>query len=346
MATYFKISDLSSEMHQIRTQSVLRGRYCGLNALDEIYTAKKGYPLFIAGAPHSGKTEFLLELMMSWSELYGWKHCIFLGENGTPAEIYAELCHKRVRKPFRLLQDHGQPNSYAMSDTEMIQAQMWVGEHFIVVGEEFNFNFDSQNSADYTIKSWYKHVNTVENELGISFDTTAFDPFNDLDEENDVYGGRIDKYLKAALKYVRGVSRHFKRIDVLVTHIADLKAVYDSKTKGRYYPEALPNEWSGGRVWYRRAFTMLLVYRPPKGLDKGVDGEVYQENETIIINQKAKPKGSGKLGRASIYWDWQSSRYYEVTDRYLKRFSGPKEYEGEKLPTSEIDGWKGNDDFN
>ena len=36
----------------------------------------------------------------------------------------------------------------------------------------------------------------------------------------------------------------------------------------------------------------------------------YAENETHIIVQKSKPKGIGKTGKASIFWDWKKNRYY------------------------------------
>jgi hypothetical protein len=33
-------------------------------------------------------------------------------------------------------------------------------------------------------------------------------------------------------------------------------------------------------------------------------------NESHIIIQKTKPKGVGKTGKASIFWDWKKNRYY------------------------------------
>ncbi|RLI34891.1 hypothetical protein DRO66_08075 [Candidatus Bathyarchaeota archaeon] len=325
MQKYYKISDVQSKLNHLRNHGIQRGEYCGFEGLDEIYTAKKGYPLFIAGAPHSGKTEVTLELLMAWSEIYGWKHCVCLGENGDPEDIFAELCSKYIGKSYRKMKEQGVVNQYAMTEVERTQAEYFVSEHFIVIGEEFEFNFDTDKNADVTIKSFYKYVSDVEKELGYQFDTTTFDPFNDIDEEDEKYGGRIDRYLKYALRYVRSVSRNFKRIDILVTHIADLKPREDPKTGQRYYPMAMPNEWAGGRVWFRRGFTMLLIYRPPAGHAKNLDGtEFYTENETMVVVQKAKPKGAAKLGARSLYFDWERNRFYEMLENGERRYAGKR----------------------
>ena len=344
MANYYRIEDLRDKLDHLRNNSIQRGEYCGFAGLDEIYTAKKGYPLFIAGAPHSGKTEMSLEMLMNWSELYGWKHAICLGENGDPEEVAAELCGKYIGKSYRKMKEKGVVNQYAMTEQERTTAEYFVSEHFIIMGEEFEFNFDSDKSADFTIKSFYKYINDIEKEIGWRFDSTLFDPFNDIDEEDEKFGGRIDRFLNASLKYVRAVSRNFKRIDILVTHIADLKPVYDSKTGESYYPMAMPNQWSGGRVWFRRGFTMVLIYRPPAGKPKNADGtEFYEANETLFVVQKAKPKGAAVVGARSLYFDWERNRYYEINENGEQRYAGKR---AEESDTGRLQGAiKPNNDF-
>ena len=162
------------------------------------------------------------------------------------------------------------------------------------------------------ITGFYDCVLEAEKELGIKFDGTLFDPFNDIEEELIKFNGREDKFLAYALKEVRKSSKSNKRIDFIITHIADVRAVTD-KEGNRYMPAALPNEWSGGRTWWRRAFLMILVYRPPTFL-KDENGKNYEENETLIICQKAKPKGIAKLGKKSIFWDWKKNRYYNYVN--------------------------------
>ncbi len=266
----------------------------GLSSLDSIFMLKKGYPMFIGGAPYSGKTEFAFEVQMNTSILYGWKHFIYCGEGGNVEHIFAELLHKYLQKPYK----------YA-DEKERFQAEYFVSEHFIIANHDL----------DFSIKEFYEAVSEAEMEFNIKFDTTMFDPFNDIKEELERFGGREDKFLADVLKQVRISSKMNNRIDILVNHIADVRAI-TLQDGSRYLPAALANEWAGGRTWWRRAFTMLLVYRPPMCL-KNSEGIPYAENETEIIIQKSKPKGIGKVGKASIFWDWKKNRYYNFKDNQL-----------------------------
>ena len=54
---------------------------------------------------------------------------------------------------------------------------------------------------------------------------------------------------------------------------------------------------------------MLLIYRPPVWMNDA-SGQPFAENESHIYVQKSKPKGIGKTGMASIFWDWKKNRYW------------------------------------
>jgi hypothetical protein len=186
-----------------------------------------------------------------------------------------------------------------MSDSEKIQAEMFIDEHFVFLSDE----------EDMTLKQFYDVVNKAENELGIQFDTTLFDPFNDAIDESQNHGGS-HHWLNYELKQVRKISRKNKRIDILINHIADVQTTIDKETGQAYKRPALPDEWNGGRTWLRRGFLMLLIYRPPAWL-RDANGEPYGENVSLIFVQKAKPKGVAKYGSISkLFWDWKSNRYY------------------------------------
>jgi len=302
---YFRAFDRFDQVSELREQSVTRGYFPGFDCLYEIFSLKPGYPLFIAGSPFSGKTEFALELAILTAELYGWKHFVNLGETGNVDEQIAEIAHKYIGKPFRI-KTKNELNNFAMNDTEKTRAIHFINEHFVFCDLE---NSESKINS-LSIKQFYDLADEAERELEIKFNTTIFDPFNDAEENLNDYGGREDKYLKEVLKESRISSKKNNRIDILVNHIADIKPIVEKGTGKRYTPPALPTEWAGGRTWHRRAFTMLLVYRPPTWL-KNEYGEPYKENETVIYNQKAKPKGTGKIGNCSLFFDWKKNRFYE-----------------------------------
>jgi len=285
---YFKLSDKISDLKAISAIGNTDVVRCGLSALDSIIGFKKGYPVFIGGAPHSGKTEIGLEWLVNLSIQKGYKHFCYLGEGGNVETCFLELMHKYIGKPYNF-----------MSENEKIQAECFVDSHFIIANDD----------VDFMIEGFYEAVSEAELEYSIKFDTTFFDPFNDLEEELMKFNGREDKFLAYALKEVRKSSKSNKRIDFIVNHIANIKPMIDGDTKNRYYPPAMQDEWAGGRTWWRRAFLMVLVYRPPSFL-LNKNGVNYEANETQIFCQKAKPKGIANLGVESIFWDWKKNRYY------------------------------------
>lgn len=290
---YFRLTDVAVEVIELRNNGIEKGEWCGIYSLNEFFTLKKGFPLFIAGAPFSGKTEFTLEILLNTSVQFGWKHFIYVGEGGDVQNIFGELISKHAQKPYV------KNNDFSCTGKEFDDSLMFIQKHFVIANHDMEF----------TISEFYSAVLEAEAEYNIKFDTTLFDPFNDIKDETDTFGGREDKYLASALKTVRVDAKRNNRINIIVNHIADVKAVHDKDTGNRYMPPALPNEWAGGRTWWRRAFTMILVYRPPTWM-KDINGMPFAENESHIYIQKSKPKGIGKVGMAKIFWDWKKNRYY------------------------------------
>jgi len=285
---YYKLEhriNTIKQVAEIGDSDVIR---CGIVSLNEIVGIKKGYPIFLGGAPHAGKTEFGKQMMMNLAQKFNWKWFCYLGEEGTIEAAYLDLMHKYLGKPYQWA-----------TEAEKVRAEYFINEHFIIANDDL----------DYMVTGFYDAAAECEREFGITFDGTFFDPFNDLEEELVRFNGREDKFLAYALKQVRVSSKKNKRVDMVVNHIADIKAIQDKDSGQFYMRAALPNEWSGGRTWWRRAFLMLLVYRPPTFL-KDENGRPYEENETLIYCQKAKPKGIAKLGRRSIFWDWKKNQFY------------------------------------
>lgn len=307
MKKYFKLSEKQTELNTLRTTGIPRGKYCGLESLDEYFSLKLGYPIFIGGAPHSGKTEFTLDIALNAAIMHSHKSFVYVGEGGDVEDAFAELVSKHAQKPY--LQSSG----HFMDESQRTASEMFVNDHFIVANPD----------VEFTIESFLEAANEAEQELGIKFQMTIFDPFNDAVDESNKYGNRDDKYLNHVLKKIRKSSKVNKRIDIAVTHIADIKPAVDSDTGRRYTPVALATEWAGGRTWQRRAFQQLLVYRPPSWL-KDENGRPFKENECHIYIQKSKPKGVGKMGMAKIYFDWKRNRYYCYSKNGQRLYSTEK----------------------
>jgi hypothetical protein len=292
MNKYYTLKDKANDLGTLREAGHAKGLSCGLHSLDPFFSLLKGFPVFLAGAPHAGKTEFLFEILINTSKKYGWKHFMYPGEGGDATDVFAELCSKWVGKPYL-------KGSNCMTESERTYAEQMINEHFVLCDTD----------EDLTIDEFYVRVALAERELNVKFDTTSFDPWNDVKEELQLFGNREDKFLAYALKKVRTSSQRNKRIDFLVNHIADVTPLIDKGTGMRYNPPAFPSEWAGGRTWHRRAFQMLMIYRPPTFLTD-INGIPYASNEAHVYIQKSKPKGVGKLGTVPIWYDWKKNSYY------------------------------------
>lgn len=279
-------TELSADLTKYRQHGVKGILSTGSWQLDNHVKLLKGYPWFIGGQPHSGKTEVAMELLLKWSKLYGWRHYCYFGEGGDVHEIVADLCHKFVGKPYI----KNLPNS--MDEHERIHAELFVSTHF----------YFADPDKDFTYETFIKEVDEAEQTLGIKFDTTVIDPFNDLEYDLSKYGN-ITYWLKDVLKVVRRNSKINKRIDMIVVHVADVPPVKDKETGLHYHPPALPSQWEGGKIWWRRAFVQILVYK-------------NREGRTELYIQKAKPKAVKMYPDdrdliCTWSWDWKQNRYYE-----------------------------------
>ena len=298
-----RLNSIRDELIKGRDNYTPRGQYCGFDGLFELFSLKRGYPLFIGGDAHSGKTEFALELLVSASELYGWKHFCYFGETGSDRDIFAELCTKYIGKPFY---KKSRDDKFAMTDQECEIAMTWVNEHFYLM----------PSTSTFTIEKFYENVDNVENQLGISFQTTIIDPIGDC------VGWKYElEYLNQKYINVRRSSAKYNRMDIIVNHIGETQKIQEKGGTRRAKLPAIPDEWAGGKANYRAGFQMLLYYRPVEWMadENGIPPE---KNEAWVFCQKSKPKGVGKVGMTKIYWDWQKSRFYEKTSLGGVKYSG------------------------
>ena len=128
------------------------------------------------------------------------------------------------------------------------------------------------------------------------------DPWTDLDHDFETCGGREDVYLANALRDIRRRCREAGRLDIVVNHIGKIHADRKTDDGKRYQGPAMPTEWAGGQTWFRRAFQMILVYRPPAGFVIEGGGDPIEEGTAWIYCQKTKPPIVAALGRAVLRW--------------------------------------------
>lgn len=301
--------DRGLEVDRLRRSVPKGGQYAGWEQLDRIYTAKKGFPLVIYGAPHSGKSVFMLNLCVNLSRQHGWKHLVFSSEQGSVADLILEVAEIYLQKPLRKYTERGVERMNVATEAEHIHAQEWVGKHFRFIDPTH------ERCQRFSLDDFYSWCEEAEAD-GFKPDVTVLDPFNDVDMNLQKYGGRQDLWLTDVLKTARDVAMRNDRLDILVNHIAQQQTTMISERGQRFAPPALMNEMLGGPVWSRRAFTVLLVYRPPSNDQMKFGKHVVNTGpaESWIICQKAKPKGTAELGQAILFYDKESGCFYERRD--------------------------------
>lgn len=303
------MSELQTKLDYLREHGTPKGMFPGFKSLYEITSFKPNYPLYICGQPHNGKTEVALEIAMIMAELYDKFIVLKLFETGEKHDIIGELCSKYIGKPYMKMKSNDELNEFAMSDEERYKAEAWVKGHFYIM-----------NQKKTTMKSYLSDLDQLEKKLDRKIDVTILDPISHLSRE-DCATDRDDRYLEYALPAFNDNGFEHNRMNIVTTHAAKVAPMIDKDTGQRYTPPALPTEWASGQTWYRFAYTMLYVYRTPSFLTDENGEKIYQPNQTIILNQKAKPKGTGKIGECSLFWDWKKNRYYEEDNTGMKLYA-------------------------
>jgi len=307
-------------LDQIRSSIPKGGAYAGWEELGQIYTAKKGFPLVVYGAPHSGKSVFVLNLLVNLSRQHGWKHLVLSSEQGSVDDLTLEISEIYLRQPVRKFDEKGNARQGVADDASFYHAQEWVAEHFRFIDPT------AERCQSFTLADFHSWAREVE-ESGFRLDTTCLDPFNDVQPELPRFGGRQDLWLTQVLKEARDEAAKYNRLDILVKHIAQQQQTMISERGQRFSPPALMSEIAGGQSTGRRAFTVLLVYRPPSNdlLKFGKHVVQTRHGESWIICQKAKPRGAAQLGQAILYYDQDTGCFCERTDHDGKE----KYYAGE-----------------
>jgi len=300
---YYKLEDVKEELDTLKNKGLQKGFDVGFNWNNLPYTIKLGSTTYIGAPPATGKTEFQKEILINLSCLHGWNHVVYTPETGSPAEVFSELCSAYIGKPYN-------KSSYQMSQTEMLQAEYFVNEHFTII--------DSLDE-EIDIIRFYDLVDEIEQARGKTIHTTTVDPWNELNEiylPSDL--GREDKFISRALGFVRKNARKKNRHNFIITHVRDQAMLSENGIS--YYPFPHAREIAGGQTWFKKGMTVLLLWRPPFGLTDN-NSRPYGENELHVRIAKVKPKGTSERGTYIMSLDTQKYQYY-----FLDEISGEKTF--------------------
>lgn len=287
-----KLHEVKKELDILNEVGIEIGKDVGWTWDQFPYTVKLGSTTYIAGAPACGKSEFWFEILINLSCLHGWNHVIYSPETGTHVDVYSEIMHKFVGKPYI-------KGKYMMNENEKLLAERFVSKHFYIMDDQ----------SDITINQFYNLIEKFEKDNNIEIHTTTVDPWNELREDflpEDL--GREDKYLSRLLGIIRKHAKANNKHHCIITHVRDQRA---EKTKEGtyYYPMPTARDLAGGQVWFRKGMSMLMFWRPPVDIQT-FDNGFATDNELHVRIAKTKPKRTSKNGTYKFFLNTKAFRYY------------------------------------
>ena len=271
----------------------------------------------ITGLPHSGKTEFALELLFYQSEQYGLRHLIYAPDIGSYNEIRRKLLVKHYRRSFR-----GYENS--INDVDIINASAWIDHYFLIAQK------DDPKKPLTPIELWNFGVD-YEDKSG-KVNTVFIDSWKNLFHDMQPFGGREDLYLDYVLGYrnelAEGKTKHF----MTIAHPRKMEIMMpkDGSKAKRRVPDS--DDIKGGSAWSSNGKVIVTVDYPDRN------------KQTIdLYFNKVKPDTLGKANAIfdTLEFDWRKSRYRETIEGQIcYAGEGKKKREG-----GEFIGFAG-EDFN
>lgn len=284
-------SNTRDDLLKYREQGALRGAYLGFPLLHEIYTMSLPGCTDFTGIPQSGKTEFLVEMLLNTSLFYGWKHFMYVPDIGDKNEILANIIHKITGKTF----DKRYQSNYI--DAASVEKELqWVLEHFKILTKV-------DLKAKITPYEFWEMAAQMKREYGVN--TATIDSWKDMKHDMTEFNGREDKYLADVLGYRNSMAEAHKMHFHTVIH--PLK----TEKEGGIRKAPGPYDLKGGPEWFDNGKCIVTVHR--------VDGS---PNKVEVIVHKAKPKSVAKIGKVEMSFNLAKSAYYweyNSKDVYAKK---------------------------
>lgn len=327
---HFDLDDVWDKVKEFYKNGYQRGFDTGWDVLDAYYSVLLGSTTIVYGAPYSGKSQLFHEIYVNLAKLAGLNIAMVSPETGEVHNIFGELISIYVGQSFQ--------GDYKMSEQERDEAAEFIKSHFFVI-DSFG--------EDFTYRDVLTQVEAIERTHGIKIHIISVDPLNYLDHINPNL--RSDKAQDKDLDVFNADARKNQRHNVIITHTRDRdsRVERDRDTKEivrEWLPMPKPRDILNGQSFYRKGMNMVGVWRPIDFDDNPLPD--HEVNELVIDIAKVKPKGVGRVGRVSLYYDFKCNRYYSQQNGqrvYAQGFTPPQQPKSEAA--TRLGGWDATPDL-
>ena len=288
------VEQVSEKLWSLFDKGFRKGVHTGVEELRENFSFYKPWWNLYYGIPNSGKSAYVLYLMMSMAINKGWKWAVFSPEH-YPAEDFYFDCVKiltgrnvELNQPNRLTREH-----YKI-------ALEFLHKHFFFVYPE-----DDKNSAGEFMSNTCEVVIDKIRELKLAKDIDGFliDPFNQMVKASADKGKSVDVHLEEALGKIDRLCKTHNLSGNITAHP---RTMYKDKDSDNY-KKPTPYECAGGAMWYNKAYTISCIHRPFNQSDKN-------DRSVEIDVQKVKShKRGGKPGLVNFQFNTDLEWYIGST---------------------------------
>lgn len=279
IVTADKITD---QLFSLQKYGQQRGLMVGFSNLNQYYSVKAGTSTIIFGYPTSGKSQFLIQVLVSLS-CQNKKALIMTPETGSVEEIYSEIIHCLTGKTFR----QGYHNS--ITENELHHVIPFIKDYFLVV--------DVDEKAP-TPTEFIELTKEAIKDYGIF--SSSFDNWNDLSHN---FTSREDLYIEQVIPMFNRLARK---------ELIHVFGVWHAKApqieKGEKFPKApTPFDIKGGSAIYSKAMNLIGIHRDYEQI-----GEGWKQSSSAQISiAKVKPKSVGFKGSCTLEFDVEQNAYFE-----------------------------------
>ena len=266
-------SEILEQLMSLHKNGLPEGSKIGLNSFDSQLTFVKGGCTDITGYPFFGKSLFLKEIMMGLTLNQGWRHCVYMPDDGSDTEVISNLMHKLSGKTF----EKNYPNSITEKD---------IAKYSTTLCDSFKFI-----SAEHNIEPEAFWNYAKENKCT----SAVIDSWNYLAHKGEPTNA---DYLRKILSLRNRFMDINKMHSFIIIHPKnpDPKQVKDGSVKKPSVYDLM-----GGSEWNNNGRNIVVVHKDSK----------ENHHPYKITVDKVKPKYYGELGECVLHIDWASQRFYE-----------------------------------
>lgn len=262
----------------------------GVREIDTHYKMKRGELTLLSGIGNMGKSQINKWMLLMHAILYKRKFAIFAPEDNPAEEFYNDLIE------IMLGADCVYNPAYPTKERPPIGLYMavreFINEHFIFIHPE-----KSAPTPEYIRERFLELI------IKKRVDGCIIDPWNQLTNNYELYGGRDDKYLEVQLAEFSRFAQQNEVYMIIVAHPKSLKKIGDD------YPCPDVFDLAGGAMWNNKCHNILIYHRPQNCSD--VNSPVCEFHAKKIKKQKVV----GKKGFSEFSFDFPTRRYLFENDK-------------------------------